>query len=701
MNTSFQEVDHVIKTFKTHEYEEEKVLVLISSVMSWANTPPKIQKEQDEEDDEEKDEQADENKDEESQEDEDQEDDEPEAEGDEEPEEQKEDDNENPKPVVLRFREKDFHQRIPSKRFQHLKTLETLALSSIRSQPNLRVYVLCAGLLYGSGERILHDHFKQSWLQNPRQLQYVGEGKNLVPTIHVKDLARLVRKVVAKRPNSFYIFALDNTKNPTQKRIVSSIAKGMGASETASVGFDEVKEHEWAEFLTLDLKMRASKVLRDDEPSPDAEDPEEEAKAGIFPWHCKKGIVRNVHMLNNEFNDYRGLKPVKILITGPPASGKSHYADILAKYYNIPHIKIQDALNLIPKLKGELGDEIRDLIEAKKDAEMDAFEEKEDKKPGETLKREDIKVRLPEKYLYKLMKMKLSENSCRNRGYILDGYPRTFRDAQYIFLKRVLKQTVNEDGEIEVEEPEENDDIEEDTVDDDGVWTKKNFDKYAPDEHLIPGSILLIDGDENMIKRRVRDLPESKIEGTHWNNKDIDRRNKQYKQVNNSPIGDPSLVDFFAKWEVGLMRDNCMHDEVKLTESFKIFIERSGKPNNYMSFDSHKEAELITKIEEQAHARKAAEADRIEREEYVERQWRKQKEEYTKAKFEQIKEQERDLLDSKSQPIRAYLVDNVVPILTEGLIEVCKNQPDDPVDFLAEYLFRESKNVQPNNINFY
>ena len=331
-------------------------------------------------------------------------------------------------------------------------------------------------------------------MQDPRALPYVGDGKNLVPTIHVRDLARLVRKIVTKLPDSNYLFALDKTRNPTQKRLVNAIAKGMGAKETVSVGFDEVKDKEWAEFLTLDLKMKASSVLKDDEPPEDAEDPEEAAKALKFPWHCQKGIIKNMLMLNNEFNDYRKLKPVKILITGPPASGKSHCAKILSKYYNIPHITIQDALDLIPKLKGEFGETVNGFIEEKKDAVMEAFEEKEDKKPGETLNKEDIKVRLPDKFLYKLMKMKLSENACRNRGYILDGYPRSFTDAQYVFLKRVFKETVNEDGEVEVEEPEENDEIEEDALDEDGVLIQKNFSKYEPDEHLMPDSIIQIDG---------------------------------------------------------------------------------------------------------------------------------------------------------------------------------------------------------------
>ena len=53
MSNSFEEVDYVIKTLKTSDYAEEKTLVLLSSVMTWANTPPKFEEEKKEGDDEE------------------------------------------------------------------------------------------------------------------------------------------------------------------------------------------------------------------------------------------------------------------------------------------------------------------------------------------------------------------------------------------------------------------------------------------------------------------------------------------------------------------------------------------------------------------------------------------------------------------------------------------------------------------------
>jgi len=72
---------------------------------------------------------------------------------------------------------------------------------------------------------------------------------------------------------------------------------------------------------------------------------------------------------------------------------------------------------------------------------------------------------------------------------------------------------------------------------------------------------------------------------------------------------------------------------------------------------------------------------------------RKLQEEKAKLKMETIKEEEKKLLDVRSQPLRQYLADNVVPILTEGIIQICKEKPEDPVDFLAEFLFKKSLKV--------
>jgi hypothetical protein len=148
MSNDFEEVDYVIKTLKTSELTQQKTLVLLSSVMTWVNTPPKFTEEKVAEGEEEPPE----------------EEAEPEEEEDKEPEEEKKEENEEggeevviAKPVF--FKETDYHLRVPHAKFQHLKTLETVAMSSVKTQPLLRVHVLCSGIRYGNGERTFYDHF--------------------------------------------------------------------------------------------------------------------------------------------------------------------------------------------------------------------------------------------------------------------------------------------------------------------------------------------------------------------------------------------------------------------------------------------------------------------------------------------------------------------------------------------------------------
>lgn len=81
-------------------------------------------------------------------------------------------------------------------------------------------------------------------------------------------------------------------------------------------------------------------------------------------------------------------------------------------------------------------------------------------------------------------------------------------------------------------------------------------------------------------------------------------------------------------------------------------------------------------------------------EENLEKIIKKQKEYQTKNNIEVFREQQKDVLDTESQNIRMYLTDNLVTFLAEGLHDVCLKQPEDPVDALAEYLFRRSLEVR-------
>ena len=297
------------------------------------------------------------------------------------------------KPIY--FKETDYHLRVPHKNFQHLKTLETIAMSSVNTQPNLRVHVLCSGIRYGNGERIFYDHFQKAWIQNPLELPYIGEGENNVPTIHVIDLARLVRRVVIDDPKEQpYIFAIDKTRRPSQKRLIMAISKGMGTDKVASVSSESIHESQgWKEFLTINLLMKASDAFKslplDEEKLAEFEDEKEQEEyrdSFNFPWHARHGIIGCIKDLNVEFNTFRGLNPVKIFVTGPPASGKTFYSDELAKYYNIPKVNVSQLLDEVWRMvaieEEALGDdpdalvvEVRAKVEELRETEAGKIDE--------------------------------------------------------------------------------------------------------------------------------------------------------------------------------------------------------------------------------------------------------------------------------------------------------------------------------------
>ena len=94
------------------------------------------------------------------------------------------------------------------------------------------------------------------------------------------------------------------------------------------------------------------------------------------------------------------------------------------------------------------------------------------------------------------------------------------------------------------------------------------------------------------------------------------------------------------------------------------------------------EAEAAKAAEEEAKA--AAEREANEAAE------RKRREDHESRRAAEVEQQEQELLEVRSIPLRNYLMQNVIPTLTEGLIEVCKLKPEDPVDYLADYLFKNN-----------
>ncbi len=99
------------------------------------------------------------------------------------------------------------------------------------------------------------------------------------------------------------------------------------------------------------------------------------------------------------------------------------------------------------KFQNPLGEEIRAKIEELKDVAVAEYEKTRNKKKDPELDRATIKVRLPDDILYRIIRLQMNSAACKNKGFILDGYPRTMQDAKSIFLEKLPEDQVQEGAE--------------------------------------------------------------------------------------------------------------------------------------------------------------------------------------------------------------------------------------------------------------
>lgn len=171
--SSVSDVNFVVEALKNATLEESKVLVLVSNIMVWAQTPrkekpPPPPAEENQENPEGNANQEEERKAENTENNQNEQEnnenkEENEGNHEEENEENKENIEDIPVPVeppkeYIPFTEEHYKDRVSHPDYQTIKDLEDLCLSL--QKENLKVVVVCAGVLYGQGEIFLHSYFQ-------------------------------------------------------------------------------------------------------------------------------------------------------------------------------------------------------------------------------------------------------------------------------------------------------------------------------------------------------------------------------------------------------------------------------------------------------------------------------------------------------------------------------------------------------------
>ncbi|XP_032883499.1 adenylate kinase 7 isoform X1 [Amblyraja radiata] len=548
----------------------------------------------------------------------------------------------DPEDPEAAFTEDDYRKRKSHTNFKDHLSLEKLVVKNGKTKKKkFTTYVVASGVVYGMDESVFHFFFKEAWLGLNPTIPCFGDGKNVIPTIHVNDLASVLQNITEHKPKTYYILALDDSKH-TLKEIVKAISK-LGPGKILHVPKEdgllnnELTQSDF-DHLLVNLTMEAFFIKENFN----------------IHWVAESGIVENIQTLFKEFKQSRGLMPLKIAIFGPPAVGKTSVAEKLAKHYKLHHIKIKDVINeAIADL--ELRSTLPDSEEVE-EAEEEDDEGEVDGDPQELLDqvRENMgqsSGRLDDMYIVRFIKKKLLSMPCQNQGFILDGFPKTYLQTKDLFG-------------AEEEEEEEG-----------GMNKLPQYDKAITPEHVFA-----LDVSDEFLKQRILNLPESVVIGTHYTQERFLRHLAQYREQNTE---DETLLNYFDEIEIHPTHIDVSHDnDAKNMPVVQQIIQMVGKAKNYGP-TAEEQKELQRKEADERLVRETAERVEQERREAEETAEKLARWEEWNKRLEEVKKQEQEFLEAHSIPLRNYLMQHVMPTLTQGLIECCKVRPDDPVDFLV------------------
>ncbi|XP_074183069.1 adenylate kinase 7 isoform X1 [Rhinolophus sinicus] len=380
-------------------------------------------------------------------------------------------------------------------------------------------------------------------------------------------------------------------------------------------------------------------------------------------WVAQAGFVENINSILKEYKQSRGLLPIKICILGPPAVGKSSIAEALSKHYKLHHVKLKDVISeAIAKLEAIVAPKAGEEGEEGEEEEEENVDDAQDLLDGIKESMEQNAGQLDDQYIIRFVREKLKSMPCRNQGYILDGFPKTYDQAKDLFSQ-------------------------EDEEEEDEVRGKM----FPFDKLTIPEFVCALDASDEFLKERVINLPESFVAGTHYSQDRFLGALSDYRDINTE---DETVFNYFDELEIHPINiDVGKLEDAQNRLAVKRLIKEIGKPRNYGLTDEEK-AEEERRAAEELIAKEAMEKAERERQEAVEMAEKMARWEEWNKRLEEVKREEAELLEAQSVPLRNYLMTYVMPTLMQGLNECCKVRPDDPVDFLAEYLFKNNPETQ-------
>ncbi|XP_047527068.1 adenylate kinase 7-like [Vanessa atalanta] len=563
------------------------------------------------------------------------------------------------------FIESDFRKRKPHPNYKMHYDLENEVIGIARKyKSHIGAMVIATGVTYGGREDVLFYWFQKAW-ECERLLPILGRGGNVIPLINVKDLAQIIYNIISDFPKKLYILAVE--QNVTKQReIIKPLGKIVGSGMFKCIPPEDsflIPEIDQRIFdsMTLNLNMEPTFIVE---------------TMGL-QWTSELSFEENVPILMKQFKRERGLKSFKVIVHGPPIVGKTTLSKLICEAYGLlyvsPETIAEDILDdLTWRIKhwevGEMAALAQLNAEEVEIGVGDDADEEGDDTVQEVAKQTHAILSsgrtLSDDEILTYLRQRLISHEGLNRGWVLDGFPTNLTQCSLLFEKGDEQDS---DGDEEnVEDP-----------------FDEDVDLYSNVlKKMLPDVVVSLEATDDFICEKAMRQPEDD------SRLDEEAVLKHLSEFRAGDARDITVLNFFDELDIHpLVIQVKEHADYGMKTSYTAVALRMGRPCRYGKLMAQIEAAEKKEKREMENLRAKEEKAMKDLEKKMKEEL-EEKMEYWSELYSIMREEEEAALAAAGEPMRNYLVNNIFPTLTSALLEVAKLRPDNPIDFLAEYLFK-------------
>jgi len=564
-----------------------------------------------------------------------------------------------------RITDADFFERRTLPCYELHRLIENRIYSLNESNPTVSGSVLLPGLIFGRGEDDLYPFFESLIASPSSPSLIVGKGDNSIPTIHCMDLAANVFALLAapKPLKSFYLCS--NDERVTQRQLFFEFCKVSGLEKLAeSSSYEHMLDPSY-EILTLNMLLQSSAIFC--QPQLRANKSQSLEKLNSIPKledSRPVSILEHFDQVLGEFIKFRSVSLTRMILICPDVIIENNeLLSSIKKSLEVDVIRMDEVINQLLTTSSEneaLKLEIEQAIEV---AREDQFvkqteiynEAKKQKKksvvqPVKSAIKVDIFNALKDETYFKILLSILQKPKYKIRGFVLVNAISDLQKAPY-FVQKIQKEC--NFGGVEV--------------------------------MIFNFSPLKLQAKLNELEGQLKANPKSEamIQSAEQIRKLLDDL---------SPLAHEIDHEFYGNGLIEVVFSDVKIDLDILTKRYKeksILIDANEDApapakSSVQSLESNKQPSaehLPNRSEGPTLVVPPVITSKRNSKTFAENAFPKLKDDGQEALNE-----EEAILNLKSASIKQYLADNVLPDITEGIIEICKEKPNDPVKFLIEFL---------------